>query len=480
MIAIKELVRRNFPRFFNAARRAKDQFLVEVRVIRQVGFRVLFQKGTARSEHWTKELPLQRPLRRQVDGITVTSPAKLRDQLMSDGLAVPEGGHTIYLSPEVIAKTQFSVVLNNYPTDAGLKIIKNVGGVADTDYVHGGDYSRLHRKLTHSHGLLSTVANVLHIEGLGPRLYDLLELQVGDNVWTAYVVKHCEGRAPTVTECENAMSSLRALERRHVLKLSAPGGYDHMDFCCPDCNGNALVEEKTGKFNYVDFQNLLLVNYGRYLEELALAAGADTHFGQKSILRGGRYLYQSIPAVSLAAKRNINDRGAAFVELLRAGKCSVENRLVIDIGCNIGMMIGQYLKMGAAWVHGWDKKTVIAHTEKLLFALGCTRFSLTGGEIRSNQSLETDLPVSARPLLEGCVISYLAIRGHVGWLEALGRVPWCFMIYEGHEGESDTDFEAHMAALKDICNFYIAARRIYEDGDCVARPLAILVREPNF
>lgn len=272
------------------------------------------------------------------------------------------------------------------------------------------------------------------------------------------------------------MERLRELERCGPLKVCAPGGYAHMDFTCPDCNGNALVDAQSGAFRYFDFQNFLLNGYGGYLETLALEAGADTHFGQQSLLRGGRYLYQSVPGVGLPAKRNIEDRVALFRTLLQEGGCSVEGRLVLDVGCNVGMMLGQYLKMGAAWVHGWDIEIVAQHANRLLLALGCTRFSLSPGQITVDQSVESDLPVHTHHMLDGCVISYLAIRGHVGWLKALRRVPWSFMIYEGHEAESEEDFEDHMTALRSHCAFHIAAKRTYEDGECKARPLALLVR----
>jgi hypothetical protein len=474
---MKEFVRNSFPRFFAVARRVKDQLFIEGRVIRQVGPRILLDRFVRTPANWQEQLPLQKPLRREIQGLELAIPEDLAGYLRSNHLPYSEGGHTIYLPPETIAQSPFAPLAAYYPAGAGLKVMKNPGGPADSDYVYGEGHSEIHRRLTYDHAHLTLVANTLHLHGLGPRLYDLLELRVGERVWTAYVVEHCGGRTPTMQECEVAMTRLRELDRCGLLKVCAPGGFGHMDFACPDCNGNALVDAETGAFRYFDFQNFLLSGYGDYLETLALEAATDTHFGQQSLLRGGRYLYQSVPGVGLAAKRSIEDRVALFRTLLQESGCSVEGKLVLDVGCNIGMMLGQYLKMGAAWVHGWDMEIVAQHAAKLLLALGCTRFSLTPGKILVDQTVESDLPVHTHHMLDGCVISYLAIRGHVGWLQALRRVPWSFMIYEGHEADTDEDFESHMTTLRSHCAFHVAAKRIYEDGDCIARPLAILVRE---
>ena len=90
--------------------------------------------------------------------------------------------------------------------------------------------------------------------------------------------------------------------------------------------------------------------------------------------------------------KNCDQRMKVFRDALQLAGVSVEGRLVLDIGCNIGMMMGQYLKLGARWCHGWDRRHLTPHTERLLLALGCTRFSTSGTDIATSQPLEEDLP----------------------------------------------------------------------------------------
>jgi hypothetical protein len=184
-----------------------------------------------------------------------------------------------------------------------------------------------------------------------------------------------------------------------------------------------------------------------------------------------------VPGVSLPGKRSIDDRVVVLRRLLAEAGVTVEDRVVLDVGCNIGMMMAQYLKMGARWCHGWDRAHVTPHTERMLLALGCTRFSTTGGDITSAQPMEDNVPAFLRPALAGCAVSYLAVRGHIGWLDALARLPWAFIIYEGHEGETQADFDEHMQELEPTADFRVGAFSFYTDGDSDRRPVAILVRE---
>jgi hypothetical protein len=238
-----------------------------------------------------------------------------------------------------------------------------------------------------------------------------------------------------------------------------------------------LVDSE-GQFKYIDFQNFLLGDYEKYLTALAAEAAAQTHFGDTAMLRGGRYLYQSVPGVKLPAKRSVANRMTTLTNLLQKAGVSVSERVVLDIGCNIGMMMAEYLKAGAKWCHGWDRALTVLHTERILLALGCTRFSTTGTDISQSQPISTDLPEHVARSLEGCVISYLAVRGHLNWLEALGEIPWSFMIYEGHEGETTQDFQVYLNELRALTNFEVGPIAHYVDGDSDERHVAIILRRP--
>jgi hypothetical protein len=473
---MKELIRRRLPRFFSFARGIKDQLVIEARVFRQVGFRILTDRFVRRRSEWQRKLPVQSPRRIKVSKSEWEGLEDLPGWASTTGCNVAEGAHTVYLPPHTFQKSPWRALALQYPPDAGLKVMKNRGSAEENKYLHGANHSHILRTLTYSHRHLSLVAAALHLQALGPRLYDLLELAHGDELRTAYIVAHCDGRVPKHEECENGVSRLRALEQSGLLKVTVPGGFSHIDFGCPRCAGNCLVDNESGQFQYVDFQNFLLTGYGKFLEDIALKSIPDAHFGDRSLFRGGRYLYQSIPGVRIPAKRRIEVRADVLQSLLAEAGVSVEGRVVLDIGCNLGMMMSQYLAWGARWCHGWDMPQVIHHAQQLLLALGCTRFSLTGTELSGRQRLEDEIPRFIGSGLDGCVVSYLAIRRHIGWLEALSRIPWSFMVYEGHEAESGDVFDSHVEQLRAMVSSRVVARRTYEDGDSTPRDMAILMR----
>jgi hypothetical protein len=466
-----------YPRTYYFAGKAKDQVIAELRAARRIGARQLAGRLIGTQPSWKKVLPLQSLRRIVLPSSNIATFEELVQYLKKNKLQYHEGGHAIYLPPESLKESAFSTLAAAYPINVGLKIVKERGGVDEASYVatvSKGD-SRLHLGAVHTHKHLTLVANLLYAEGLGPRLFDLVEIEWGEHVWTAYVIEDIGGGTPTMEQCEEGVNQLRRLQDLKLLRLVLPEGFEDAEFKCPGCENNALVTAD-GSFKYIDFQNFLLNDYGSYLKDIALEATEASHFGDKSVLRGGRYLYQTVPGVNLPAKRGIDNRIKVLSKLFQQADVSLNDRVVFDVGCNIGMMMGQYLRLGARWTHGWDRPYVTPHTEKLLLALGCTRFSTSPADITASYDLLGDIPSFLAPALAGCVVSYLAVRGHIGWLKALDNIPWSFLIYEGHEGETRQDFERFIEEFKKTNEFMVAAVQEYEDGDSDTRTLAILRR----
>lgn len=471
----------NFPGIYSFAGKTKDQITSEVRAVRRIGLSKLLSDTLGEVEEWEKVLPLQSPLTFDLSDSQVDTQLFF-DRIKTNGSKYKEGGHAIYLPPKSFRSTLLKSVADNYPTDAGLKIVKNEGGVDESSYVSGsakGD-SIIHRGMIHGHRKLSLVANLLHLQGVGPRLYDVVNLKCGTQMWAGYVIQDVGETIPSADQCEQGLLKLREMDASGLLKVILPDGFADEEFECPHCSGNAFVDQ-LGKFQYIDFQNFRLGDYEAFLLDLATRAAEQSHFGDTLLLRGKRYLYQSVPGVRLPAKRDIANRLKVLSGLLAEAKVSIKNRLVLDVGCNIGMMMGQYLKLGAKWCHGWDRPLVISNTERMLLALGCTRFSTTGTELTPTHSLAQDLPLHARSSLSGCAISYLAVRGHLDWLADLGRLPWSFMIYEGHEGETLDDLKEHLKDLAKLTDVTLGPATSYVDGDSEERIVAIIMnsRERN-
>lgn len=283
--------------------------------------------------------------------------------------------------------------------------------------------------------------NVLHIAADGPRIFDALLLKSGGSSYQAFVV----------SEGSPDPAKVKRLETDGVIRRTNQGSQD------------------------LFFGNFDLAEYGPYLEKIAIEAAEGTHFGNLD-KKGRRFLYQTIPGVNLPGKRRVTERAELLRGLMNKAGVSVQDKLVLDVGCNLGLLMSQYLKFGAGWCHGWDFPGVVQHTETMLGALGCTRYSTTGTKIESALPMRADLPAFLQAKLDGCVISYVAIRRHIGWLDELAQIPWSFLIYEGHKPDSEADFARHIEELCQHANCRLAAQMWDCEKGSRPRPLAIFVR----
>jgi len=472
---IKHRLKKNMPRLYERLHAAKKylfrQGRTEYKVSREI-LRRFIRCGLRRAASWREVLPMQTLQRITIPGIACNSLDDLLADLDARGLDYSRSVDSVYLPPATLSVPPFDALGRYYPLNVGLKILTapeeaaKDGGLPE----HSPGTSKKHLSRTDE---LILVANLMLESDLGPRVYDWVQLQCGGAVWTAFVVAHIDGSAPSEIECQAGLNRIRQLQSNGLLEIALPDGFENAEFRCPACGGEALMDSK-GSFHYLKFQNFMLGDYERHLEQTAVRAVSNVHFGEQSLLRRGKFLYQSVPGVRLPAKRNIGDRIAVIEQLMESAGLAVSGRLVLDIGCNAGMMMAEYLKRGARWCHGWDTEAMTPHTEALLLALGCTRFSTTGALMELTRPLEEDLPSFAQSLLPGCVVSYLAIRRHVGWLHSLSSVPWSFLIYEGHQYEDRDHLAEYVNHLREIVDVEVLNVGSYKEGFSNERVVAIL------
>jgi hypothetical protein len=464
-----------FSRAYQAARRIGYRAKVELRVLQQVGVRGLIKSVQRSSADWYKQLPVQSIDTFDISSFVPPGTREITEALFKFDAPLPSGGHTVYLPPARFSKGPLAALARRYPADAGIKIMRMAGSASERFAAAGSGHSQLHKALLSSHRGLLLVANRLFTEGVGSRVYDLVELASGDARWTAYVVANAS-EPGSVSEGTAVVERLKQLVANQSLSLVAPEGFGHSDFLPPQF-GNNVWKDASGRPAFVDFQNFQVTNYDGYLKDIARKAATDTHFGDRSLIRGGTYLYQEVPGLGAAGKRGIADRMVVLDDLAKRAGLEYKGRVVLDFGCNIGMMMAEYLRRGASWCVGWDMPTTVQHTERLLLAVGCTRFSLVGGLLGPTVPVAHAVPGFLKEAVKDCVISYLAVRGHMGFLDDLAKLPWQFMLYEGHENDTAEQTRGYLSELAGKVPFKVAAESIYKDGDSRERYVAILRRE---
>jgi hypothetical protein len=475
-----------YPALFRAVRAtyiACASFQREVFTLFRFAPRLIkFGLDSGRDGTWQSDLPVQRPICVDAGSVTPTlNPQQIKAWCNARKLQFFEGGDAIYLPPQTWRATPLGSVLPGYPANAGLKISQQAGN-ADASYVPAGAGRSVAQKLTFPHRLQTLTFNYMHLKGVAPRLYDLIEIRDGSKVvWTAYIVEHLETAPLESADCASMVSTLQSLEQNGPLKLVSGAGWSGIDFEQPNCNGNLIRDAASGRVLYVDVHNFILEGYGAHLRGLAETVIEPSHFGARRGFLGGKrgsFLYQEIPGLDRPAKRSPRMRLQAWDPLLERAGVSIEGKAVFDIGCNLGLMGAEYLRRGARWLHGWDQPEVAAAARQVLLSIGCTRFSLTGAVLHPKTDLTAGLPEHLRTISnDSTILSYLAIRGHVGWLPGLERLPWRYMLYEGHQ--EDAELDTYLAELNTRMPVRLITTDRVSDGVSAPRDIALIERQPR-
>jgi hypothetical protein len=388
-------------------------------------------------------------------------------------LRVARGSNAIYLPLDDSDRKTVGFP-SNYPNTAGIKILLDMRPPQEARYLHPSKTSTTRLSALGNLRDNLVAASYLYAAGMGPRVWDLVAVSTADGaVGSAFVIDHVEAqRDPTDADIEEFLATLDAHLARGVLSVTYPGWRTTADFTRPDCNRNLIVGA-SGPL-YVDFQNFR-VDQKAWLISLAESNAQISHFGDSRRGRPSTYLYQSIPGLDESAKRNVARRWRRLTAALSESHISVDGRVVLDVGTNIGMILHYALANGARWALGWDQPGVARAAESILLALGDTRFDIAGANLSPLHSLSQDVRSELLPMLDESVVFYLSVHRHIGFVEELSAQTWRALVYEGHDGESVAEARHNVERLVGP-GIALGSIRVAVDGDSGPRPYCVAVR----
>jgi len=403
-----------------------------------------------------------------------------RQWLNREGIRYVEGGWTFFIPPQKGLSRHFDFLSSYYPADSGLKILKNFHHPQKARYTihrqNPAPGAALKRWLTPSSVALVRVANYLYIHGIGVRIYDILALKAAEQYLTCYVVQHVEGPEVEQKDYDAFMRTLKSLLEQGEITTIHESVDIMYDFEPPNCSNNLIMHGMGGRPLYVDFQGFLLKDEERMIEKVIEEVLEKVHFGDVRFYRGGRrYLYQSIPGLS-KGKKDSGIRWQLFLEMMESSGCSFHDRVAYDIGCNTGLMLYNALSEGAQWGIGWDIPQVVACANRILLALGATRFDLFGEVIQEDTDFISKVPERYRGKKDG-ILFYLAVGDHVGFPGGVSELTWKYMFYEGH---ADQNYATSLNRLQNIPwlrNAEVLSHRSYSEEDSPERMVILLKRQ---
>ncbi len=417
----------------------------------------------------------QRPLLWRVPLPAVADADALMALLRRWGIEFFSGLHAIYLPPQEKLAELFPAVVSSYPKQTGFKILRDMRPVEEAQYLYGDKNIPIRRWLVGPPQEQVVAANLLFGLGIGPRVWDVSTWQGEANALTVFAVDHVAGVRPSKAQWQEFIAALEEAEANGEIEVALPSWRTASDFECPDCRGNLIFCPDSRRLMYVDFQSFAVPDHGEYIGRITERHKDVLHFGKPRPFRGSSYLYQSLPGTS-TGKRDTDERWRHLtVELGKVG-VAFDERLVLDVGCNAGLMLFSALATGAKWGLGWDLPEVAAAAEKLLLALGASRFSITPAVLQRDYDLAADIPTHLAGDVRESVVLYLSVSRNLGLLPAVARIPWRALVYEGHQGD---DLEASVSSLLIWAGpgVRVAAEGRRADGESDRRPFVILMRE---
>jgi hypothetical protein len=396
----------------------------------------------------------------------------LHELASAAGQPPKSGGHSLYFVPATLQHPLLREFFAIYPAGVGLKVLRNTGSPEVANFLTAGSHSSLRNRVIGRLDHHARAANYLWTRGLAPRIWDVVELRFVRATHSALVVENVEG-TPASPQAQNEfLASLATTLALGVVDIAVEDWKSHYDFIGKGLEGNLVVAGE--RACYVDTQNFFLVSPSAWTEEIIGRAANTLHFGDRR--HGERLLYQSIPGLTGRAKRDVASRFVRYQDELSRRSLELRGRIVMDVGCNSGMMMHAALTAGAEWAFGWDRPQVAPLARELLLSLGMTRFDVTGKQLSAEIALRSDVPDRFRPSMPEALIFYLAIHGHIGVNEDLFGGPWRAAVLEGHQGETSEDRDRVIGRIRSLAGEIDVNVFEIGDADSLPRWAAIAVR----
>lgn len=296
--------------------------------------------------------------------------ADITTTLAANNVAYKSGRHSAYLSGHQALAQINDALVDRYPEPVGLKIIKSRqlspdGSPYYTSALLAPASTRWSMQAIGSVLEKSIVSNLLHEEGMAPRVYDVITLKSVNNVvYFALVVQHIEGAVVHGDEGVEFIKGFKKVLKRQGLATVSIA--EHCDLRAPLFRDNIVRDQN--RTYYVDIQNFILSDLNK-ISELQNAI-QERYFGDS--------LSALSPSATALAARTGEHRIDRFGRMLAAmiGKSgfAVEGSMVVDSCQGMGTAVSCLLTQGLHWGYLVRPEVDCSLLKSWLYFSGATRF----------------------------------------------------------------------------------------------------------
>ncbi|MDC3029038.1 hypothetical protein OA189_01745 [Prochlorococcus sp. AH-716-P20] len=382
-----------------------------------------------------------------------------------------EGGWCIYYENafKIIDKKFFPESYKNL--NIGLKILINNKEIKDKNKkdIYGlrpfGKYANVKEVLR--------VGNRMSILNIGPRIYDLICIEDKNGISAfAYLLENIESKGNQKLNNPETKLFLKQISKDKWLKPTWSTIHLIDDFDLEKDNPNIIINNKN-EFKFIDFQAFSIPEENKYIQNI-VEDFAVTSFGKKRIFSDKNYLYQVLPEIK-GGKRDTLKRWNTFDMMFENINFSLEDKIILDIGCNIGMNCYYSLSRGSKFAYGIDKKNVAEKARLILNALGLTRLNILGLDLNSEVELNKINKIIKDEI---DILFYCSIDGHIGYPIQIKDLRFKYILHEGHPNSSleNNINNLYINNWLDKNNSKILFKSYITDGDSPSRPLLLALR----
>ena len=337
-------------------------------------------------------------------------------QIEKAGLKYEAGRQSIYINDEQDIARINPDILPRYPKRVGLKLIKSREISPDTTPYYTS------QKLAPNSTWFSMIAvgsmlektvisNLLHEEGVAPRVYDLIRLESTDGGYQyAFIVQPVAGKAVVGEAGVRFMTHFKnTLNKLGIRIISIK---EHCDLRPPDFRHN-IIADSDGVY-YIDIQNFALFNKN-YSRKLINAMERHNRFTasvtyKKKILSGsiqkrwkGRYYC------------NDNSNEENIITFLKRNRVKIENSTLLDFCLADEFMTICALNSKAKWSIAVRPDDIASFVRKYLYYRGFTRFDV----VKRKQFLDAAYPIAPLKKYDLAVYSPQNQNESLFWLKRI-------------------------------------------------------------
>jgi hypothetical protein len=321
----------------------------------------------------------------------------LAQTLIREGLAVFQGRHTVYIASKNDIDRISAGLRERYWQQFGVKIIKSRQMAVDgTPYYTSSQLAPASTWFSMfavgSVAEKMVVSNLLHLEGVAPRVIDLVKFESHDGTWRyAQIVEHVGNKVVTGEQGVEFMRSFtNALK---TLGLETMSIKEHSDLRPPDFRGNILCDEE-GHCRYVDIQNFIFKNNVKIRSILSDIKKRYEDYSAVFIIEELiKYSFYKRKSINLA--EILSDKVRVF---LQNNRLEINRSIIIDSGEDFGFFSMLFLHLGASWctlLRGEEDHQLI---EEIFIILGYSRFSVVTPS-SFDHSTSRNMPHSQRTIM---------------------------------------------------------------------------------